>query len=75
MVCKLGGNSANGTLGGNSANQVSARVNAKAAAGTCRTHFASIPYFLVLPGSEFSMTEITQYKYVRPLKHRRKFRY
>jgi len=28
----------------------------------------SIPYFVVLPGSEFAITEITEYKYFSPLK-------
>jgi len=30
----------------------------------------AIPYFLVLPGSELSITEITQYTYFSPLKPR-----
>jgi len=28
----------------------------------------AIPYFLVLPGSELSITEITEYTYFSPLK-------
>ena len=35
----------------------------------------AIPYFLVLPGSELSITEITEYIYFSPLKPRREFKY
>jgi len=35
----------------------------------------AIPYFLVLPGSELSITEITQYKYFSPWKPSREFKY
>jgi len=31
----------------------------------------AIPYFLVLPGSELSITEITEYTYLIPWKHLR----
>jgi len=35
----------------------------------------AIPYFLVLPGSELSITEITEYIYFSPLKPCREFKY
>jgi len=34
-----------------------------------------IPYFLVLSGSELSITEITEYKYLSPLEPSRKLKY
>ena len=35
----------------------------------------AIPYFVVLPGSELSVTEITEYYYVSPYKPCREFQY
>ena len=35
----------------------------------------AIPYFLVLPGSELSITEITEHTYFSPLKPSREFIY
>jgi len=35
----------------------------------------AIPYFLVLRGSELSITEITEYKCFSPLKPSREFKY
>jgi len=35
----------------------------------------AIPYFVVLPGSELSVTEITEYYYVSPYKPCREFKY
>ena len=35
----------------------------------------AIPYFLVLPGSELSITEIPEYTYFSPLKPSREFIY